>query len=101
MKARIIPARDGRNPAGKNFQALQWGPLVLARDENIDHSYNEPVRIVAGEDGVVDVTRVKPQRKGMRVQFMVPTTDGPIPMVDYSSVDCWEGKHVQTWLPIK
>ncbi|MBQ3978360.1 MAG: glycoside hydrolase family 127 protein [Bacteroidales bacterium] len=101
MKARIIPARDGRNPAGKNFQALQWGPLVLARDENIDQSYNEPVRIVAGEDGVVDVTRVKPQRKGTRVQFMVPTTDGPIPMVDYSSVDCWEGKHVQTWLPIK
>lgn len=101
MKARIIQAREGRNPAGKDFQALQWGPLVLARDENIDPAYSEPVKIVASEEGVVDVTRVNPTLPRTRIQFMVPTTGGQIPMVDYSSVDCWEGKHVQTWLPVK
>jgi hypothetical protein len=34
------------------------------------------------------------------MQFEVPTTSGPIPMVDYASVDSWSGKKVQTWLPL-
>jgi hypothetical protein len=100
MKARLIEAREGRNPKGKDFQAVQWGPLVLARDENIDPDYSEPVRIASDADGVVDVKVVTPQRPGTRMEFTVPTTTGRIRMVDYSSVDCWEGKHVQTWLPV-
>ena len=100
MKARLIMAREGRNPKGKDFQAVQWGPMVLARDENIDPSYSEPVRIAADADGVVDVRMVTPERPGTRMEFIVPTTTGQIRMVDYSSVDCWEGKHVQTWLPV-
>lgn len=100
MKARLIPAPEGKNPAGKDFQAVQWGPIVLARDENIDPDYNKPVKIVAGQDGTVDVKRVAPERPGTRFQFEVPTTAGPIKMVDYSSVDCWEGSNIQTWLPL-
>ena len=100
MKARLIMAQEGRNPEGKNFQALQWGPLVLARDENIDPEYSSPVQIVSGQDGVVAVKPVAPQRPGTRVEFEVPTTSGPIRMVDYASVDCWEGSHIQTWLPL-
>ena len=101
MRARLIAAREGRNPKGGDFQAVQWGPLVLARDENIDPGYDTPVRIVADAEGIVEVTRVAPERPGTRVQFGVPTTDGPIKMVDYSSVDCWNGTHIQTWLPLK
>ena len=100
MKARLIPAPEGKNPAGKDFQAVQWGPIVLARDENIDPDYNKPVKIVAGQDGTVDVKRVTPERPGTRFQFEVPTTAGQIKMVDYSSVDCWEGSNIQTWLPL-
>ena len=100
MKARLIMAREGRNPKGKDFQAVQWGPLVLARDENIDPDYSEPVGIVSDEAGVVDVRMVAPEKPGTRVEFIVPTTGGEIRMVDYSSIDCWEGKHVQTWLPV-
>ncbi len=100
MEARLIKAKEGRNPASKDFQAVQWGPIVLARDENIDPEYSKPVSIVAGEGGVVDVRKVAPEREGTRLQFIVPTTSGPIKMVDYSSVDCWEGTHVQTWLPV-
>lgn len=100
MRARLIQAREGRNPEGKNFQAVQWGPLVLARDENIDPDYDKPVRIVADKDGYVDVQPVTPTRPGTRMEFLVPTESGTIRMVDYSSVDCWSGTHIQTWLPI-
>ncbi|MBR1926449.1 MAG: glycoside hydrolase family 127 protein [Bacteroidales bacterium] len=100
MRARLINAREGVNPAGKDFQALQWGPLVFARDENIDPEYSEPVRIVADQSGAVDVRIVTPECPGARMCLLVPTTTGPIKMVDYSSVDCWEGSHIQTWLPV-
>ncbi len=101
MKARLINApQNGRNPEGKYFQAVQWGPLVLARDENLDPDYNRPVRIVADAGGEVKVKVVDPERPGTRMQFLVPTTEGEIKMVDYSSVDCWKGKHIQTWLPM-
>jgi len=100
MKARLIMAKDGVNPEGKNFQAVQWGPLVLARDENIDPEYDRPVKIVSAADGTVEVRRIAAERPGTKVEFEVPTTTGTIRMVDYASVDCWEGSHVQTWLPV-
>ena len=101
FRARLIDApKGGRNPEGEFFQAVQWGPIVLARDENIDPDYNKPVQVVADENGEVKVRQVTPERPGTRMQFVVPTTGGDIKMVDYSSVDCWEGSHIQTWLPM-
>jgi len=99
MKAELLDAPEGRNPEGRNFQALQWGPIVLARDENIDADYNKPVQIVADADNEVNIREITPQRPGTRMEFIVPTTKGDIHMVDYSSVDCWNGSHIQTWLP--
>lgn len=101
FRARLIDApKGGRNPEGEFFQAVQWGPIVLARDENIDPDYNKPVQVVADENGEVKVRQVTPDRPGTRMQFVVPTTGGDIKMVDYSSVDCWKGSHIQTWLPM-
>ena len=100
MKARVLQAKAGRNPEGKWFQAVQWGPIVLARDENIDKDYDKPVSIVASPSGEVSVTPLVPSKSGIRMEFLVPTTKGGIRMVDYSSVDGWSGKHVQTWLPM-
>ncbi len=101
FRARLIDApKGGRNPEGEFFQAVQWGPIVLARDENIDPDYNKPVQVVADENGEVKVRQVTPERPGTRMQFVVPTTGGDIKMVDYSSVDCWKGSHIQTWLPV-
>ena len=101
FRARLIDApKGGRNPEGEFFQAVQWGPIVLARDENIDPDYNKPVQVVADENGEVKVRQVTPERPGTRMQFGVPTTGGDIKMVDYSSVDCWKGSHIQTWLPM-
>ncbi len=101
FKAKLIQAPQGSNPAGNDFQAVVWGPIVLARDENIDSAYNEPVQIAADQNGEVDIVPVSPSKSKIRMEFEVPTTDGAIRMVDYSSVDCWDGMHIQTWLPVK
>ena len=98
LRCRCIDAPHGSNRAGDPFRALIRGPIVLARDENIDTHYNKPVDIVI-KDGYVDVTSVPPTLPTTRMQFRVPTRDGSIPMVDYASVDSWNGKHVCTWLP--
>ena len=101
MRCRLLDAPRGSNRAGDSFQALVWGPIVLARDENIDPDYDEPVRVVAGKDRVVRVKRVAPTLASTRLEFEVPTDNGPIRMTDYASVNGWEGAHICTWLPVK
>lgn len=101
MRCRLLDAPRGSNRAGDSFRALVWGPIVLARDENIDPDYDEPVRVVAGKDRVVRVKRVAPTLASTRLEFEVPTDDGPIRMTDYASVNGWEGAHICTWLPVK
>ena len=101
IRCRLLDAPRGSNRAGDSFQALVWGPIVLARDENIDPDYDEPVRVVAGKDRVVRVKRVAPTLASTRLEFEVPTDDGPIRMTDYASVNGWEGAHICTWLPVK
>lgn len=98
MRCRLLDSPRGSNRDGDNRQALVRGPVVLARDENIDPDYDKPVAIQA-KDGYVDITPVPPTAKGARMQFRVPTETGSIQMVDYASVDNWNGKHVCTWLP--
>ena len=99
MRCKLIDAPHGSNPAGWNYQAVIYGPIVLARDENIDADYNKPVQVKADANGEVQLTAVDPTRVGTRMEFIVPTTSGNIRMVDYSSVDGWKGKNVCTWLP--
>ena len=77
-----------------------WGPIVLARDENTDPAYAEPVKVRAGGDGLVAVKRIEPSFPGHRLEFRVPTETGDITMCDYASVDGWKGKRIQTWLSL-
>jgi uncharacterized protein len=99
VRCRLIESPRGSNRAGDDRQALVRGPVVLARDEKIDPKYDQPAAIQS-KDGYVDVTPVPPALPATRMQFRVPTTDGFITMVDFASVDNWDGKtHVCTWLP--
>ena len=98
MRCKVVEAPRGSNRKGDNFQALVRGPVVLARDENIDEYYNQPVTIIA-KDGYVDVIEESPTIKSARMQFAVPTKKGLIKMVDYASADSWKGKKICTWLP--
>ncbi len=100
MIARLIDAPKGSTEGSENYQAVTWGPIVLARDENIDPAYNQPVKIKANKRGVVKVTKTTPSRSDARMEFIVPTVNGNIRMVDYASVNCWEGSHICTWLPL-
>jgi len=98
MRCRLLDAPHGSNRAGDHFKALIRGPIVLARDENMDPQFNEAVTIVA-KDGYVDVKLVPVTLPTAWMQFEVPTEAGPIQMVDYASANSWEGKQVCTWLP--
>jgi len=99
MRCRLIKARHGLHDGSDKFRALMRGPIVLARDENIDAQFSEPVDII-DQDGVVAVTPIRPTSPAANMQFEVPTRSGSIAMVDYASVNSWEGKRVQTWLPM-
>jgi len=100
MRCRIVDAPHGSNRAGDNFQALIRGPIVLSRDENIDPDFNKAVTVIS-KDGYVDIIPEETQLESARMQFRVPVEEGFIHMVDYSSVNSWEGKRVCTWLPKK
>lgn len=100
MTCRVINAPLGSNRAGDNFQAVVRGPIVLARDENIDPYFDQPVAIQADENGVVAITPVQPTLPSTKMEFLVPTSEGNIHMVDYASVDGWNGSKICTWLPI-
>ena len=100
FKARRLLAPHGSNRAGDAYQAVMWGPIVLARDENTDADYAKPVIVKTEASGLVDAKRISPTYPGHRLEFRVPTEDGDITMCDYASVDGWKGKHIQTWLPL-
>ena len=98
MRCRVVDAPRGSNRKGDNFKAFSIGPIVLARAENTDKNYNQPVTIISKE-GYVSVSRDTSAFKSGRVQVMLPTTKGFIQMMDYASVDSWNGKKICTWLP--
>lgn len=98
MRCRILDAPHGSNRAGDNFQALIMGPVVLSRDENIDDNYNRPVSVIS-KNGYVSIIAEEPLIKGTKMQFRVPVDNGFISMVDYASVNNWNGKHICTWIP--
>lgn len=102
MRCRVLDAPHGSNRAGDNFQAVLYGPLVLARDENMDKDYNQPVTLQS-KDGFIQAIQSTPTAQPINLQFSVPIEGGKyITMIDYASVNNWDnGKHVCTWIPKK
>jgi DUF1680 family protein len=99
MQCRVIESPHGTNRKSDNMQAVVWGPIVLARDENTDKDYSQPVNIKTGKNGLVKIIKTKPALESTRMEFIVPTTQGTIRMIDYVSVNGWNGSHICTWLP--
>ncbi len=98
MRCRLIDAPKGSQAGSENFQALTRGPIVLARDENLEKDFDQPVRVIS-KSGFVNITSEKSPL--YRMKYKVPVVGGFINMVDYSSVNNWNGKRVCTWLPTK
>jgi DUF1680 family protein len=99
MQCRLIDSPHGSNRAGDNRQAVIRGPIVLARDENTDKEYDKPVTVKPGKDGCVKIIKTQPTLADTRMEFIVPTTKGNIRMIDYASVNGWNGSKICTWLP--
>lgn len=95
MRTRLInsPKKDG-------YVALQRGPLVLARNENMDPSFKESVTVIS-DNGFVETILEDATIPFVTVALKVPTTDGYIKMIDYSSSDNWNGRETRTWLRVK
>ena len=52
----IVPTYDEEDPLAKNHCALRRGPVVLAQENRLGYSVDEPVDILVREDGYVDAT---------------------------------------------
>ncbi|WP_114791338.1 glycoside hydrolase family 127 protein [Niabella yanshanensis] len=100
MRCRILDAPRGSNRDGDFFKALVRGPVVLSRDENIDSLFNRPVSVLSN-NGYVPLTIEKPSLPGTLMQFRVPVKGGFISVVNYASVNSWDGKKIATWLPMQ
>lgn len=101
MRCRVVDAPRGSNRAGDNFQAVIYGPVVLARDENRDAHYLDPVKLQV-KNGYIEARQVNPVNANAKLEFLIPIGEESfITMIDYASVDNWNnGKHVCTWLPM-
>ncbi|MFW5870224.1 MAG: beta-L-arabinofuranosidase domain-containing protein [Candidatus Sumerlaeota bacterium] len=83
-----------------NRVAVIRGPVVFARDENMDRDFDKPVRLLE-KDGVLDIEPETPFYDTVWQQIKAPTESGYIRMVDYASINNWNGLKTCTWMPVK
>ena len=102
----VIPTYDEEDPLAKKHLALRRGPIVLAQENRLGYSVDEPVSILVGEDGYVDVTfpekEIAPYENILEVE--VPLTDGrKMHVTDYASAGkLWtEESKMAAWMLIK
>jgi len=102
----VIPAYDEEDPLAKKHRALRRGPIVLAQENRLGYSVDEPVDILVGEDGYVDA--VFPEKKIAQydnmLELMVPLAGGGgMRVTDYASAGkLWtEESKMAAWMLVK
>ena len=102
----VIPTYDEEDPLAKYHLALRRGPIVLAQENRLGYSVDEPVSILVGEDGYVDVAfpekEIAPYENILEVE--VPLTDGSkMHVTDYASAGkLWtEESKMAAWMLVK
>jgi len=102
----IIPTYDEEDPIARKHLAFRRGPIVLAQENRLGYSVDEPVDILVGEDGYVDVIfpeeTVAPYENILEVQ--IPLTDGSrMHVTDYASAGkLWtEESKMAAWMLVK
>ena len=84
----MIPTYDEEDPMAKHHRALRRGPIILAQENRLGYSVDEPVALLVNEDGYMDVRfpeqEIAPYPHMLEVE--IPLTDGKyIHMTDYAS----------------
>lgn len=84
----MVATYDEEDPMAKNHIALQRGPVVLAQENRLGYSVDDPVRVQVGADGYVDVTvpetEIAPYEHILELE--VPLADGKkMHVTDYAS----------------
>ena len=84
----MVPTYDEEDPIAKNHIALRRGPVILAQENRLGYSVDDPIRVVVGEDGYVDVTvpeqEIAPYEHILEME--VPLADGrKMHVTDYAS----------------
>ena len=84
----MVPTYDEEDPIAKNHIALRRGPVILAQENRLGYSVDNPVKVLVDEDGYVGVTmpekEVAPYEHILEVE--VPLADGrKMHVTDYAS----------------
>ncbi len=102
----MIPTYDEEDPMAKHHLALRRGPIILAQENRLGYSVDEPVSILVGEDGYVDVTfpekEIAPYEHVLEME--VPLADGSkMHVTDYASAGkLWtEESKMAAWILVE
>lgn len=92
----VIPTYDEQDPLAMRHIALLRGPVVLAQENRLGYSVDEPVDILINESGFVDVVLPESDEAPYEhiVEVKVPLMNGRfITLTDYSSAGkSWDEK---------
>lgn len=84
----VIPTYDKEDPIAKKHIALRRGPIMLAQENRLGYSVDEPISIKVNEDKTVDVVfpeKTKAPYENI-VEVSVPLTNGEyMTVTDYAS----------------
>lgn len=102
----VIPTYDEEDPIAKNHRALRRGPIILAQENRLRYSVDEPVEILVGEDGYMDVEfpekEIAPYENILELE--VPLINGgKMHVTDYASAGkLWtEESKMAAWILVK
>jgi hypothetical protein len=84
----MIPTYDKEDPIAKNHLALRYGPIILAQENRLGYSVDEPVEIQVEQDGYVLTTFPETEMAPYEhiLELEVPLADGSkMHVTDYAS----------------
>ena len=84
----VTPTFDREDPLAHRHIALQRGPVMLAQDEQLGYSVDDPIDVLVNEDGTVDA-KFPDQAKAPYpniLEMQIPLRNGTMQTVtDYGS----------------
>lgn len=101
----MIPTFDREDPIAHRHIALRRGPIMLAQENRLGYSVDEPIEVAVNPDGYVDVSLTENEAPYKSIlEARVPLTNGKTMLVtDYSSAGkLWnEDSKMAVWMLTK